>query len=47
MGWTDDAKVEADRNNIILLDFREILKELETMLKNNKTYFSDDTLRKF
>jgi hypothetical protein len=44
-GWTAEAKEEADREGIILWDFREILKEIAESCRGKKTYFTDDTLR--
>ena len=44
-GWTAEAKEEADREDIILWDFRDILKEITESCRGKKTYFTDDTLR--
>lgn len=44
-GWTPEAKDEADREGIILWDFRDILKEIAETCRDKKTYFTDDTLR--
>jgi len=44
-GWTDGAKKIADKNDIELWDFREIIKEIGDFFKNDNTYFKDDTLR--
>jgi len=44
-GWTDEAKTQADKAKIILWDFRGLLKEIASMSKDKKTYFTDDTLR--
>lgn len=44
-GWTPEAKEEADREDIILWDFRNILKKIAESCHNKKTYFMDDTLR--
>jgi hypothetical protein len=44
-GWTAEAKQEADRESIILWDFRNILKEIAESCRGKKTYFTDDTLR--
>ena len=44
-GWTDNAKIQADSEGIILWDFRNILREIAETLRNKKTYFTDDTLR--
>jgi hypothetical protein len=44
-GWTDDAKIAADRADVELWDFRKILKDIASSLKNNRSYFTDDTLR--
>lgn len=44
-GWATEAKENADREGIILWDFRSILEEIAEKCQNNKTYFMDDTLR--
>jgi len=44
-GWQDAAKTQADREGIILWDFRSILKEIAALCREKKTYFTDDTLR--
>ena len=44
-GWTSEAKEEANREGIILWDFRNILKEIAETCRGKKTYFTDDTLR--
>jgi hypothetical protein len=44
-GWTAEAKEVADREGIILWDFRDILKEIAKSCRGKKTYFTDDTLR--
>lgn len=44
-GWTPEAKDKADESGIILWDFRKLLKEIADKCRNNKTYFTDDTLR--
>jgi len=44
-GWTSEAKELADREGIILWDFRVILKEIAESFRGKKTYFTDDTLR--
>jgi len=44
-GWTIEAREEADREGIILWDFRDILKEIAESCRGKKTYFTDDTLR--
>ncbi|HUT03973.1 MAG TPA: hypothetical protein VM163_08805 [bacterium] len=44
-GWTDDAKQAADREDIILWDFRQVLREIAAAFKTQRTYFTDDTLR--
>ena len=43
--WTEEAKIEADSNKILLWDFRQILKEIATEHSKNKRYFTDDTAR--
>ncbi|MCH7656211.1 MAG: hypothetical protein IIC95_09570 [Chloroflexi bacterium] len=44
-GWTDDAKLEADRGGVILWDFRDLLSDIAKLSRGNKSYFTDDTLR--
>ena len=44
-GWTKEAEEKADREGIILWDFRGILKEIAESCRGKKTYFTDDTLR--
>ncbi len=44
-GWDEKAKEQADREGIILWDFREILREIAETWRDTKTYFTDDTLR--
>jgi len=44
-GWTPEAKKVADREGIVLWDFRDILKEIAESCRGKKTYFTDDTLR--
>ncbi len=44
-GWGEGAKEEADKHNIQLWDFREILREISASLQKYRTYFIDDTLR--
>jgi len=44
-GWGEATKEEADKHNIQLWDFREILREISDSLQKYRTYFIDDTLR--
>lgn len=44
-GWMPEAKVIADKSGIVLWDFRNLLKEIAESCRDNKTYFTDDTLR--
>jgi hypothetical protein len=44
-GWTKKAEDQARQNNIILWDFRHILREIAEKCRGVKTYFTDDTLR--
>lgn len=44
-GWTDEAMKRADQKKVILWDFRGILHEIAAACKNEKIYFTDDTLR--
>lgn len=44
-GWTPDAKEAADQQGILLWDFRQIMREMESHLAGEKAYLSDDTMR--
>lgn len=44
-GWDEKAKEQADRDGIILWDFRVILNEIAEFCRNTKAHFTDDTLR--
>jgi len=44
-GWDEEAKRQADREGVILWDFRNIIKEIAETFRITKTYFTDDTLR--
>lgn len=44
-GWEEEARVEAERNDIVLWDFRQILTEIAQTCRGSKAYFGDDTLR--
>ncbi len=44
-GWEEEAKEQADREGVILWDFRNIIKEIAETFRKTKTYFTDDTLR--
>lgn len=44
-GWTSEAKAKAEAENILLWDFRSILKEIAEKFKDKRLYFTDDTLR--
>ena len=44
-GWEEEAKKQADRDGIILWDFRNIIKDIAETLRITKAYFTDDTLR--
>ena len=44
-GWEKEAEEEADRHDIQLWDFREILREISDSFQTERTYFTDDTLR--
>ena len=43
--WDEGADREANRRNIQLWDFREILTEIADAFHKERTYFTDDTLR--
>ena len=42
---TKEAKIKAKRYKIIIWDFRDILKNIAQRFRDQKTYFTDDTLR--
>ena len=44
-GYTPEAKNIADAEGIILWDFRELLREISSSFDQDRTYFTDDTLR--
>jgi len=44
-GWVEEAKRQADREGIILWDFRDIIREIAETFHVTRTYFTDDTLR--
>lgn len=44
-GWAPDAKQAADRQGIILWDFRQIMHEMASVLTGEKAYLKDDTMR--
>jgi hypothetical protein len=44
-GWKPEAKEVADREGIELWDFRDLLQEIASAYRDNKTYFTDDTAR--
>ena len=44
-GWEEEAGIEAERNDIVLWDFRQILREIAETCRGSKKYFGDDTLR--
>jgi hypothetical protein len=44
-GWTDDAKREADAADIDLWDFRVVVRGIDTAIRDDPSYFGDDTLR--
>jgi len=44
-GWMPEAKKVADREGILLWDFRNLLDEIADACRDNKTYFTDDTAR--
>lgn len=44
LGWTEEAKRQADVANIILWDFRDLMLEIAS-ISQGQTYFIDDTLR--
>jgi hypothetical protein len=44
-GWTKEAEDRAKAENVVLWDFRLILKEIAEKFKDKSVYFTDDTLR--
>jgi len=44
-GWTPEAKKQADKRGVILWDFPDLMAEITERFKDDKIYFTDDTLR--
>jgi len=44
-GWQPGVKALADRENVQLWDFRQIVQEIAAACRDHKTYFTDDTAR--
>jgi hypothetical protein len=44
-GCTEEAKVAAEKSEISIWDFRDIIQEVGEMCRKAKAYFTDDTLR--
>jgi hypothetical protein len=44
-GWTEEAAEEATGHGIVLWDFSGLMKEIAERFKNERVYFTDDTLR--
>ena|ERR1051326_3181964 len=44
-GATDEAKTAANKNDILLWDFRDLVREIAEAHRDQKTYFTDDTAR--
>jgi len=44
-GWTGDAATQAAAQDILLWDFRDIIREIASKVRVQRTYFTDDTLR--
>ena len=44
-GWTLEAKQQADKCGVVLWDFRDLMAEITERFKDDKIYFTDDTLR--
>ena len=44
-GATAEARAAAEKNEIQLWDFRNLLKEIAAAYRDHKTYFTDDTAR--
>jgi hypothetical protein len=44
-GWTPEAKQQADKCGVTLWDFRDLMAEITERFKDDKIYFTDDTLR--
>ena len=44
-GATDEAQTVAKQHDIVLWDFRDLLREIAAAYRNHKAYFTDDTAR--
>ena len=44
-GWSEDVPKAAEKEGILLWDFRDIISEIGLTYKKDNTYFTDDTLR--
>lgn len=44
-GWEEEAEAEAARNDVVLWDFRQILREIGQACGGSRAHFGDDTLR--
>lgn len=44
-GWTDEAAQQARADNIELWDLRDLMREIVDTYRNQRSYFTDDTLR--
>lgn len=44
-GWTPEARREADKQGVTLWDFRDLMAEIIERIKDDRIYFTDDTLR--
>ena len=45
LGWTTEAKRQADAAKVELWDFRNIMRDIADAVKSETAYFTDDTLR--
>jgi hypothetical protein len=44
-GSTSEARIQAEKNGVVLWDFRDLLNQIADAHKKHKTYFTDDTAR--
>ena len=44
-GWDDDVPAAAKVSGVTLWDFKEILREIAQQYREDRTYFTDDTMR--
>lgn len=44
-GWTDGAAQAAKAHNIVLWDFRDLVRQITKTFTGGRSYFTDDTVR--